>query len=71
MKDVIKKRSYRIDEVAKYLRTSIRTIYRLIETGDLIAFRFRKRGLRITDEALEAYIKRQIIKFQEEIGLNE
>ena len=68
---MIKKRSYTVGEAAEYLRASPRTIYRLIETGDLIAFRFRRRGLRITDEALEAYIKRQIIKFQEEIGLNE
>ncbi len=35
------KRYYRVDEVARYFSVSDRTIYRLIETGDLKAIRVR------------------------------
>ena len=35
------KRYYRVDEVARYFSVSDRTIYRLIDTGDLKAIRLR------------------------------
>ena len=59
------KRILRIDEVAEILNTSTRTIYRLAADGDLQAFRVRN-SLRIPREGLEAYMVRQIQKFQDE-----
>jgi len=38
---VFTKRYYRVDEVARYFSVSDRTIYRLIDTGEIKAIRLR------------------------------
>lgn len=58
------KRNLRIDEVASILNASRRTVYRLVAEGDLQAFKVRN-SLRIPREDLEAYMNRQIKKFQD------
>lgn len=63
MKDVL-----RPDEAADILKTSKRTIYRLINEGELEAFHVRG-VLRITAQSVTVYIRRQIRKFQEENGI--
>ena len=56
------KRYYRVDEVARYFRVSNRTIYRLIETGDLKAIRI-KDCIRIPIEEIQEFEDRLIDSF--------
>jgi excisionase family DNA binding protein len=51
------KRYYRVDEVADYFRVSNRTIYRLIELGDIKAIRLRE-CIRIPAEEIRECEKR-------------
>ncbi|HOD98190.1 MAG TPA: helix-turn-helix domain-containing protein [Syntrophales bacterium] len=48
------KRYYRVDEVANYFSVSDRTIYRLIDTGDLKAIRLRD-CIRVASEELKRF----------------
>lgn len=45
------------EEVAPVLRVCERTVYNLVERGELQGFLIGKRGLRITPEAIDAYIR--------------
>jgi len=54
------KRYYRVDEVARYFSVSDRTIYRLIDMGDLKAIRLRG-CLRIPSEEVLAFEQRMIV----------
>ncbi|HLA28276.1 MAG TPA: helix-turn-helix domain-containing protein [Syntrophales bacterium] len=54
------KRYYRVDEVARYFSVSDRTIYRLIDMGDLKAIRLRN-CLRIPAEEVLALEERRIV----------
>jgi excisionase family DNA binding protein len=56
------KRYYRVDEVARYFRVSNRTIYRLIETGDLRTIRIRD-CIRIPAEEIRECEKRWSVEF--------
>ena len=58
MKQVLRK-----DEVANELQVSQRQIERLIEWGEIRAFRIGKREIRITRDSLDAFKERQILKF--------
>jgi len=48
---------YRIDEVMEILAISRRTVYRLIEEGDLVSHNNNpgNKGMRITADSIEAY----------------
>ncbi len=48
------KRYYRVDEVAAYFSVSDRTIYRLIDTGDIKAIRLRD-CIRVPSEELKRF----------------
>lgn len=50
-----------LEEVAKILRVSKRTVQREVETGKLEAFRVG-RALRFRSEAIAEYMKKQIVK---------
>lgn len=51
---------YKISEVAKILRLSKLSVYRLISNGDLIAFKIRKRGhFRVDSNELKRFIERR------------
>jgi excisionase family DNA binding protein len=63
------KRNLRISEAAELLGTSERTIYRLIGECEIAAFKVRG-SLRIPEESLEEFRRRQIMRFQEENGDN-
>lgn len=63
------KKYLRIDEVALHLGTSKRTIYRLIEEGELIGFKVRG-SLRVPFSEIERYTKKQIRIYQEENGIS-
>jgi len=54
------KRYYRVDEVARYFSVSDRTIYRLIDTGDIKAIRLRD-CIRISAEEVQAFEVRVIV----------
>jgi excisionase family DNA binding protein len=56
------KRYYRVDEVARYFSVSVRTIYRLIDMGDLKAIRLRH-CLRISAEQIRELEESSIIEF--------
>ncbi len=56
------KRYYRVDELAAYFRVSNRTIYRLIEMGDLGAIRIRD-CIRIPAEEIRELESRLIENF--------
>ncbi|HUV59156.1 MAG TPA: helix-turn-helix domain-containing protein [Desulfatiglandales bacterium] len=62
------KKSLRIDEVSEVLNCHRRTVYRLIEDGELEAFRVRT-SLRVRTEELESYIKRQSDALKEALDL--
>jgi hypothetical protein len=63
---------YRVDEVAEILSMSKRSVYCLLETGDLVGHTAHpgKRGLRVTGESIVAYIEKYKVKSQKvgEIG---
>jgi len=54
------KRYYRVDEVAHYFSVSDRTIYRLIDTGDIKAIRLRD-CIRVSAEEIRAFEEREIV----------
>ena len=56
------KRYYRVDEVAEYFSISERTIYRLIDNGDLKAIRLRE-CLRIPAEELQELEGKSFVEF--------
>lgn len=68
MKSTERKRFYRVKEAAEVLNCSTRTVYRLIDTGELLAFRIRS-SLRVSIESIDEYIRRQISAFQENEGI--
>lgn len=57
----MEKESYRVDEVAKKLEVSRRTIERAIQRGELQAFKIRH-NLRIDHEELERLKKSGVVK---------
>jgi excisionase family DNA binding protein len=56
------KRYYRVDEVAHYFSVSDRTIYRLIDTGDIKAIRLRD-CIRVSAEEIRNLEERFAIGF--------
>jgi len=56
------KRYYRVDEVARYFSVSDRTIYRLIDTGDIKAIRLRD-CIRVSAEEIRELEERFAIGF--------
>ena len=56
------KRYYRVDEVAHYFSVSDRTIYRLIDTGDIKAIRLRD-CIRVSAEEIRELEEKFIISF--------
>jgi excisionase family DNA binding protein len=62
------KKILRPDEVASFLRISKRGVYRLISSGDLPAFKVGG-ALRISSQALESFIDRQMAEHELETGL--
>jgi excisionase family DNA binding protein len=50
-------RAYNVETLAEHLRCSRRTVYNLIKTGKIRAFKIGKRGLRITPEEVERWQK--------------
>lgn len=66
------KKNLRVDQVADVLQCSIRSIYRLIKDGELDGTFKMRNSLRIPIQAVEAYIRRQRLKFeQEQYGLDD
>jgi excisionase family DNA binding protein len=61
-------RNLSLKVVADLLGCSTRTIYRLVADGELTAFKVRG-CLRIPEEALEAYRRREILRYSEENGI--
>jgi excisionase family DNA binding protein len=57
----------KVREVAKLLRTSRATVYRLIRRGELDAVRVSERGLRVGEAALRAYLHEQFARGPEMI----
>lgn len=71
-----KKRTLRVDEVAKVLSCSDSLVYDLARDGELTAFRVgrgaKRGGLRILAESVEAFIARGCAAYQREcLGLDE
>lgn len=58
------------DHVATRLRCSKRTVYRLIEQGELSAIRISEKLLRIHPDAVDAYLERKIAEFEFENGFS-
>ena len=56
------KRYYRVDEVAHYFSVSDRTIYRLIDTGDIKAIRLRD-CIRVSAEEIRELEEKFTISF--------
>lgn len=65
----IKKKVLTISDAAELLCCSTRTIYRLIDDGELVAFHLRKNCLRITCESMDVFMRKKIEKFQAENGI--
>ncbi|MDY6879250.1 MAG: helix-turn-helix domain-containing protein [Thermodesulfobacteriota bacterium] len=61
------KENLRIDEVSEILSCSARTVYRLVQEGELLAFKIRS-SLRVPRAELDLYVRRQIEFFQESEG---
>ena len=68
----MKKRFYRVDEVAGVLDVSRKTVYRLIADGFLTAFPVRGKGsmIRITATSIDRYVETQIENFQIDEGID-
>jgi excisionase family DNA binding protein len=62
------KRNFTIKETAKLLGVCDKTIFRMVADGQIIAFKCRD-CLRITEESLDVYRVKQILKYQEENGI--
>jgi excisionase family DNA binding protein len=60
------KQSITIDEAAKILGLCRKTIYRLITSREIVAYRVRS-VLRITAESVTAYQERQILSLVREL----
>jgi len=56
------KRYYRVDEVAHYFSVSDRTIYRLIDTGDIKAIRLRD-CIRVSAEEIRELEDKALVVF--------
>ena len=68
----LKMRLLRVDQAAERLNCTRRHIYHLIDTGQLPALSIgRKKGYRIPEDALEAFILRRLREFLAEVGLCE
>lgn len=64
------KKHLTIRSVAAELDVSVRTVYRLIESGAIIAFPIRRKGaLRVPAASLRRYVRNQILKYQLEMGI--
>jgi len=50
-------RYLRVDAVARKLNMSKKSIYRLVESGELFAVRLSPHGIRIPKSALEKYLQ--------------
>ncbi len=59
------KRNLSIKQTAELLNCSISSVYRLLDDGEILAFRVRG-SLRIAEESLELYRMRQISKYLDE-----
>ena len=59
------KKILQLSEAAELLRTSSRTVRRLIDDGELEGLKVRG-GCRVTTASVDAYIMRQVLKFTEE-----
>ena len=64
----MKEKLLRVDQAAKALNCSRRTIYRLITDCEIDALKIRK-TLRITHESVDLFIRRQISAYQEDNGV--
>lgn len=51
-----------VEETAKKLNISKMSVYRLIKTGELKAFKFRKQIIRIEEKDLDQFLKEKRIK---------
>lgn len=61
------KKILRVDEVAERLSCGKRTVYNLIESGELAAMRLgRTKGLRVSAEAVSHFLSRRFRAFREE-----
>lgn len=66
----MEKRFLRVDEVARDLDVSPRTIYRLIQDGRLLAFPVRRgNAVRIPRESFDRYVQKQLETYQVENGI--
>ncbi len=64
------KNFFRPDEVAWELGVSKRTVYRLIQDGELLAFAIRDKGaVRIPRESFEKYQQARMEKYQMDNGI--
>jgi excisionase family DNA binding protein len=61
---------FKLKEVAKILKTSERTVRRMIEEGCLPAFKMRGQ-LRIPESSVKKYMEKLMIDFQLDNGVNE
>lgn len=61
------KKILRPDEAANFLRISRRSVYRLISSGELSAFKIGG-SLRITSQALNNFIEKQTAEYELETG---
>ena len=52
-------------EVCEHLKVSIDTLQRLIAKGEIQALRVGGRGIRVSEEALEAYLSRSAMVARE------
>lgn len=64
------KRNLTINKVAETLGVSVKTAYRMVVEGEIIAFKCRG-CLRVTEESLDQYRNRQILVYQEENGIEQ
>ena len=64
----MKKRYLRPNEVGEMLDLSTRTVYRLCESGEFLAFNVGK-SLKICAKSVEIFIKKQIRKYQYKHGI--
>lgn len=62
------KKNLTIKNAADLLGSSTRTVYRLIGDGEITAFHVRG-SLKITEESLDAYRDRQILKYTDDNGI--
>jgi excisionase family DNA binding protein len=61
-------RLLRIDQAARKLNVSKRTVYRLVNDGHFVAMKIGA-SLRITEPSIDSYVRRQLEKFYIDNGL--